>query len=134
MKPNNFLFSLSLIGIAALIMALQNSHQLDTLTETVNQIQQNLANRRVGLAGMNNATQLADLLRIVNLSGLNRDYLKFLVDFLHLNMYSLPTEEELQQLIDVIREIQAKNPGSTPPSNFGNLFPKAGGAGGGTAV
>ena len=141
MKSNNLIFSLSVLGLVALFLALRNADQLDTLTETIDQIQQNIAHRGIrGLAGVNNTIILADLLKLVNTSGLQGEYLKFVIDFLHLHMYNLPSESELQQLIEVVKEIQDKNLGSSLSGSSGDFLskfskgPGSSGVGGGATV
>ena len=130
MKHNNFIFGLMVLGIVSIFISLNNAAQLDALAAALNDVQANINNRANQAVGNNNNVQVVDLLNLlrqINQSGLGAESVRFLFDFLHLNLHNLPTQNELQQLIDVLRNMERPDPdGSGGPGRLGDYLSKYG--------
>ena len=130
MKHNNFIFGLMVLGIVSIFISLNNAAQLDALAAALNDVQANINNRANQAVGNNNNVQVVDLLNLlrqINQSGLGAESVRFLFDFLHFNLHNLPTQNELQQLIDVLRNMERPDPdGSGGPGRLGDYLSKYG--------
>ena len=93
----------SLLTVVAIVFTLGNTHHIDLLGEAIENIEARM-NERTNL----DAITLTDLLNIINQSGLHPDSVRFLVDFLHTHLQNLPTEEEINRLIEILREVERK--------------------------
>jgi len=101
---NNVMLNLTFLTIVALIISLVNANEIDTLTESINNVQ--LAIRQRQGTGLRNVTLISDLITAINNSGLHPDSIRFLVNFIHANLNSLPTLDELGNLIKVLKELE----------------------------
>ena len=145
MKPGNNL-NIGLIILLAFLtgVTLTNLSQIDSLQASVNELEATIAainanhqNPRGGLAGVNQTLLLGELLNTVNTSGLNPDGMRFITDFIHLHLGNLPTNDEIVELIRILKDIAKKSSGSS--STFPDFITKYlsnnnGGGGGAPAV
>jgi len=107
MKNNTIIIYVSILTVVAIVFTLGNTHHIDLLRDAIENIEARM-NGRNGLHNNLDAILLTDLLNIINQSGLHPDSVRFLVDFVHTHLQNLPTEDEINRLIEVLREVERK--------------------------
>lgn len=126
MKNNNFIIGISIITLATLIISLSNSNQVDILGDALINLEAELARRDL-LPSDDNVMQLSDLVLLVIHSELHPDSMRFIMDFIQIHIANLPTVDEIQNLIDVLKQLESQlAKGDSSFNNMGDFLSKYG--------
>ena len=95
------------VALVSLILSLGNSFLVEDLAEAIDNIENSIRSRNM-LPTDVNVIHYSDLVRMVSDSGLHPDAIKFIMDFINLHLANLPTQEEIQNLINVMKKLESK--------------------------
>ena len=132
---SNMSVALGFIIFCFLGITIYNCETIDELRLLVNELRHALTIRGVSL-DTRPGELLNQLLLIVNSSGLSPDSTRFLMDFIRLHAANLPTVEEINNIIEILKKIEnhasEKNVGDIG-DYLSKYFDKDGNNGGGSS-
>ena len=135
---NQFPIGVALLLTLSLVLSLSNAASIDSLQADLENVMR--TPRTPTGVGIDQTILLSELLQLILDSNLQPDSSRFIVDFIHLHLGDLPTVNQINDMIEILKKIeqQTANSGSSIPDFLSKLSkgnpPGPGGSGAGAGV